>query len=70
MYIIYSGECGVYVFRKTDDVMSSHRAVAILGANQVVGETAVVDKFDSGKRSATVVAHTEVVALRLTKDDY
>ena len=70
MYLIYSGECGVYVFKRSDDALSSHRAVAIIGANQVVGETAVVDKFDSGRRTATVVAHTEVVALRLTKDDY
>ena len=44
--------------------------MATLGANTVVGHTAVVDKFDSGRRSATVVAHTEVVTLVLTKTDY
>jgi len=30
----------------------------------------VVYKFDSGKRTATVLAHTDVVALRLSKQDY
>lgn len=75
MYIVYTGECGVYVFNSKkhqtrDSEASSHRAVAIIGANTVVGETAVVDKFDSGKRSATVLAHTEVVTLILTKADY
>ena len=73
MYIVYSGQCGVYVFdkeRKEDSPMNSHRAVAIIGANTVIGEQAVVDKFDSGRRNATVLAHSEVVTLVLTKDDY
>ena len=41
MYIVYSGQCGVYVFdkeRKEDSPMNSHRAVAIIGANTVIGE--------------------------------
>ena len=71
MYIIYTGECGVYIFKSEHDGLSgSHKAVAILGANTAVGETAVVDKFDDGLRTATVVAHTDVVAVRLTKTDY
>ena len=74
MYIVYSGELGVYVFDKdkanSPSPRESHRAVAILGANTVIGEQAVVDKFDSGRRNATVLAHSEVVTLKLTKDDY
>ena len=73
MFIVYSGETGVYVFdRKQNQTspLSSHRAVAILGANTVIGEQAVVDKFNSGYRNATVLAHTQVVTLRLTKEDY
>ena len=88
MYIIYSGECGIYIFsskdaeaemgqevsngEQTKEITSllSYKSVATLGANTVVGHTAVVDKFDSGRRSATVVAHTEVVTLILTKTDY
>jgi hypothetical protein len=30
----------------------------------------VVDKFDSGKRIATILAHTDVVTLMLSKQDY
>mmetsp|Transcript_24946 Transcript_24946/g.33411 ORF Transcript_24946/g.33411 Transcript_24946/m.33411 type:complete len:151 (+) Transcript_24946:745-1197(+) len=71
MYIIYSGECGVYIFKSEHDgLAASHSAVAILGANTAVGESAVIDKFDNGYRSATVLAHTEVVTFRLTKSDY
>ena len=88
MYIIYSGECGVYIFsrkdaavemgremsngeKETDEYpLQSYKSVATLGANTVVGHTAVVDKFDDGRRSATVVAHTDVVTLVLTKNDY
>ena len=74
MYIVYSGQCGVYIFDKEqksgDSPPASHRAVAIIGANTVIGEQAVVDKFDSGRRNATVLAHSEVVTLVLTKDDY
>ena len=71
MFIVYSGELGVYVFDKDhNDKSEQHRAVAILGANTVIGEQAVVDKFDSGRRNATVLAHTEVVTLVLTKTDY
>lgn len=35
-----------------------------------MGEKAVIDRFDSGYRAATVLAHTEVVTLVLTKEDY
>ena len=74
MYVIYSGECGIYVVNKElhsdPSQLKSHRAVATLGANTVIGEQAVVDKFNSGRRNATVVAHAEVVTLVLTKDDY
>ena len=77
MYVIFSGECGIYVINQQEEGYSSstvhlksHRAVATLGANTVIGEKAVVDKFDTGRRNATVVAHNEVVTLVLTKDDY
>ena len=72
MYIIYEGQCGVYVFNSKTDLSpeSSHNAVAILGANTVVGESAVTDVFEEGTRSATIVAHTEVVTLKLTKQNY
>lgn len=70
MYIVYSGECGIYRFDKNPDSSNSHRAVATIGANTVVGDKAVVDRFDSGVRTATVVAHTDVVALMLTKQDF
>ena len=73
MFIVYSGEMGIYVFDKDKNKQQpehSHRAVAILGANTVIGENAVVDKFDPGRRNATVLAHTEVVTLVLTKSDY
>ena len=72
MFVIYSGDCGVYVFnmKKSGEADITHRAVAILGKNTVVGETAVIDKFDTGKRSATVVAHNDVVTLCLRKKDY
>ena len=37
MYIIYTGECGVYIFKSEHDGFSgSHKAVAILGANTAV----------------------------------
>ena len=75
MYIVYSGQCGVYIFDQEqksggDSPPPTHRAVAIIGANTVIGEQAVVDKFDSGRRNATVLAHSEVVTLVLTKFDY
>ena len=44
--------------------------MATIGANTVVGETAVIDPYDTGKRNATVLAHTEIVTLCLTKDNY
>ena len=45
MYIIYKGECGVYKFNNMTKYTpeSDHRAVAIIGANTVVGESAVTD---------------------------
>ena len=71
MFVIYSGECGVYIFKANQKGRTnSHQAVAILGPNTVVGEGAVLDKFDSGVRNATVLAHSEVVAMTLTKEDY
>ena len=42
----------------------------IIGANTVVGEKTVINKFDSGEREATVLAHTDVVTLVLSKQDY
>jgi len=72
MFVIYSGECGVYVFRNTGKGQgdTSHSAVAILGPNTVVGETAVTDRLNSGRRTATVLAHSAVVTLKITKADY
>ena len=69
MFVIYSGECGVYIFDAQNQA-NSHKAVAIVGANTVVGESAVMDKFGDPRRKATVLAHSEVVCLSLTKDDY
>lgn len=57
MYVIYSGQVGVYIF-KTTQQDSSHRAKATLSANAVVGETAVLDKHTENRRPATLVAHS------------
>ena len=72
MYLIYQGDCGVYVFNEKTSLSpeSSHNAVALVGANTVVGESAVTDQFEEGIRSATIVAHTDVVTLKLTKNNY
>ena len=72
MYIIYKGDCGIYVFNNKTKLTpeSDHRAVAIVGANTVVGEKAVSDILDDGYRSATIVAHTNVITLVLTKENY
>ena len=70
MFIIYSGECGMYIFDERKRQEAKHKPVAILGANTVVGEKAVINKFDSGEREATVLAHTDVVTLVLSKQDY
>lgn len=45
MYLIYQGDCGVYVFNEKTSLSpeSSHNAVALVGANTVVGESAVTD---------------------------
>ena len=67
MFIIYSGECGMYIFDERNRQEKILKPVAILGANTVVGEEAVINKFDSGKRTATVLAHTDVVTLVLNK---
>lgn len=69
MFIIYSGLCGIYIFIKSQP-NSSHRAKAELGPNAVLGESAVLDKSLQTRRAETVVAHSPVVALKLTKEDY
>ncbi len=57
MYVIYSGQVGVYIFKATQQD-SNHHAKAILSANAVVGETAVIDKHTENRRPATLVAHS------------
>lgn len=68
MFIIYSGMCGVYRFNNTDPD-KTNRAFATLGPNTEVGSRAVVDRKPD-KRMATVMAHNEVIALKLTKQDF
>ncbi len=58
LYLIVSGKVGVTV---------GDREVAELGANQCVGEMAILD---SEPRSATVTAKEKVVALVIGRDDF
>ena len=43
MYIIFSGECGIYKFKGRMSVDREHSEVAVIGANSVVGQRAVMD---------------------------
>ena len=61
MFIIYSGEVGVY----TDS--EREKCVAVIGKNRVFGETAL-ERND--KRGASIVAHSEVKVLVLNKIYY
>ena len=74
MYIIFGGECGEYYFphnyRGNFEQALNQQPNAIFGANDVVGEKAVIDLNNDGVREFTVVAHTDVVALELRKKDY
>ena len=67
MYIIYSGKCGI--FKLLSD-RSGYEQVAEISANSVVGQKAVMDDGSGNLRDSTVMAQTEVLALRLTKEDY
>ena len=67
MYIIYSGKCGI--FKLLSD-RSGYEQVAEISANSVVGQKAVMDDGSGNLRDSTVMAQTEVIALRLTKQDY
>ena len=71
MFIIHSGECGVYITdKKTDESEEkTFTRVAILTGNTVVGHSSVVE-VEPSRRSATVVAHSEVITLELTKADF
>ena len=73
MFIIHSGECGVYIADKKTNADESEETtytrVAILAGDTVVGHTAI-DDIAPERRSATVVAHADVVALELTKIDF
>ena len=71
MYIIMRGDCGVYQFSNTTkNIAASHHCVAIVGENTVVGEGAILDTFDEQRRDSTVLAHSEVITLKLSKKDY
>ena len=71
MFIIHSGECGVYINDKKSDESEkkTFTRVAILTGNTVVGHSSVVE-VEPVRRSATVVAHSEVITLELTKADF
>ena len=69
MYIIFSGECGIYKFKSRMSVDREFSEVAVLGANNVVGEKAVMDEGND-VRAATVLAQSDVVTLVLTKNDF
>lgn len=69
MYIVMRGDCGVY-HKKEQDADSTFACVANLGSNTVVGENGVSDRFEDTARTSTILAHTEVITLRLNKTDY
>lgn len=73
MFVIIKGECGVYVFNDEEAQLNPNnvlQAVAIIGENTVVGESAMTDDFENGKRSATIMAHSQVITLKLMKTHY
>lgn len=61
MFVIFSGEVGVYIGEEND------KCVATLGANKVFGEKALEN---DSRRGATIIAHTRTVCLTLYKVDY
>ena len=69
MYVIYSGECGIYKFNNRTAGSREFQEVAVIGANIVVGEKAVMDEGND-VREATVLAQSDVVTLVLTKQDF
>jgi CRP-like cAMP-binding protein len=62
MFILYSGEVGVYI-----DDRHTTKCVAVLNENKVFGETALIK---NDKRSATIKAHTVVKVMVLNKIYY
>ena len=68
MYIIYSGEIGIYKFH-IKEKEKTFEEVAVIGANSVVGQQAVMDDGND-VRNATVLAQSDVVTLVMTKEDY
>jgi CRP-like cAMP-binding protein len=62
MFILYSGEVGVYV-----EDRHITRCVAVLNENNVFGEAALIR---NDKRSATIKAHTMVKVMVLNKIYY
>lgn len=63
MFIIMEGNCGVYL------TLDEHGAAdAVVSENQVLGDKALHDT--NGKRAATVIALTKVIALILKREDY
>jgi CRP-like cAMP-binding protein len=59
MYILFSGEVGVY--------LTENKCLAQLKENKVFGERALDTKE---KRGATIIAHKSTVCLILMKNDY
>jgi CRP-like cAMP-binding protein len=73
LYIIYDGNCGVYLNKENSrgEIKRSKQAVTTLTDGAVVGEQALNDRQTTMYRSAHIIAHSEeVVALVLTKVDY
>ena len=66
MYVTMRGECGIFL---TDNALAA--ADAVVGANRVLGDTALnVTHGQVGKRTATVIALKEVTALVLYRQDF
>ena len=70
MYTIFSGECGIYKFRSRMSADREYSEVAVVNANAVVGQRAVMDDGGNDVRDATILAQSDVVTLVLTKGDY
>lgn len=64
MYIILSGQCGVYLESKR---LFDDGCVTTLNQGQVFGERALSEREP---RNATVIAHKEVICLKLRAVDF
>lgn len=69
MFVLFKGECGIYINSGTANDASNQTAVAVIKENQVTGEKAVMSNENS-IRLASVIAHSDVTTLVLKKKDY